>query len=57
MFVVEDTLEDIIFDEEDKKSKDKPYNAWIKVKSIIENNELENYYILKQLFEFAYNLN
>lgn len=56
IFVIEDTLEDILFEEEDKKSKDKPYTAWVKIKTILENNDLDNYEVIKNMFKFVYNL-
>lgn len=57
VFVIQDTLEDILFaDDETKISKDKPYNAWRRLQEIIEQNKLDDFPVLKDMFRFAYGI-
>ena len=57
IFIVKDTLEDILFPEEEAKpSKDKPYIAWNRVREILEQEKLNDHPVLKDMFRFAYGI-
>ncbi len=55
VYVVEDTLEDIMFPADEKqRNKDKPYSAWKRMQEILRNNELQDLDDLSNLFQFAF---
>lgn len=55
VYVVEDTLEDILFPAGHQSiSKDKPFTAWKRMKEILDNNELDKMAMLSELFLFAF---
>lgn len=55
VFLVSDTLEEILFlEEETRKLKDKPFRAWVQIQEIIENDEILKHERLCELFKFAF---
>ena len=54
IYTVEDTFEDVI---STNCANDKPFKAWNRINSIVENNELDNYPKLIEIINFAYNWN
>ncbi|EKO3798898.1 ATP-dependent endonuclease [Vibrio harveyi] len=55
-FIVEDTLEDIMWPQERPSGKDKPYQAWKRMKYLLENpEELRDLSGFRELLAFAYN--
>jgi len=58
VYVVDDTLEDIMFSHGDRPSnKDKPFTAWKRMREILENHELAKMSALADLFRFAFGMN
>ncbi len=55
IYKVDDTFENVLWPDEDVKASNKPYRAWQKIKEIIDNNQISEYPILKEIFEFVYN--
>lgn len=55
IYIVDDTLENILWGDDEIKSNDKPYRAWCKIREIIGEERTGAYPLLKEIFEFAYN--
>lgn len=57
VFAVDDTLEDILFaDDEEPSGKDKPYAAWKQMRAILENGRLADMTELAALFRFVHSV-
>lgn len=54
IFKVDDTLEDLLFNEGENPEKDKPFKAWEKMKSILEEDDISSYNELIELFKFTF---
>ncbi len=58
VYVVDDTLEDIMFSPGERPSdKDKPFTAWKRMREILESQELPGMDELANLFQFAFDTN
>ena len=49
IYIIEDTLENILWKDLDLKKGDKPYRAWCRIKEIVEKNEADRYPELKKM--------
>jgi predicted ATP-dependent endonuclease of OLD family len=55
VFVVDDTLEDILFtDPGERDDEDKPYRAWKRMKELVESNTLNTVPRVVEMIRFAY---
>jgi hypothetical protein len=55
-FIVEDTLEHILYPAADAPTTDKPYGAWKRMREILDENQLPNHPALGRLFRFAFDV-